>query len=202
MTDQKTFKQVKAQATKEKMLEVARDIILHEGIERLSMNRVAELSGMSKGAVMYHFKTKRELIAALLEDYANHLNSNLESREKEERTHISDPEEAFLAAYINWFRDFDRDNHGWAQIGVSLLAQFFTDPDLVEPVRDWYRKLFSRLGSLQKEEQPKAFLSVMALEGFFFTHKFGLDLMKPEEKEMVYQQILSFFLPGKSSDKP
>ena len=41
----------------------------------------------------------------------------------------------------------------------------------------------------------------MALEGFFFTHKFGLDLMKPEEKEMVYQQILSFFLPGKSSDK-
>ena len=84
---------------------------------------------------------------------------------------------------------------------VSLLAQFFTDPDLVEPVRDWYRKLFSRLGSLQKEEQPKAFLSVMALEGFFFTHKFGLDLMKPEEKEMVYQQILSFFLPGKSSDK-
>ena len=201
MTDQKTFKQVKAQATKEKMLEVARDIILHEGIERLSMNRVAELSGMSKGAVMYHFKTKRELIAALLEDYANHLNSNLESREKEERTHISDPEEAFLAAYINWFRDFDRDNHGWAQIGVSLLAQFFTDPDLVEPVRDWYRKLFSRLGSLQKEEQPKAFLSVMALEGFFFTHKFGLDLMKPEEKEMVYQQILSFFLPVKSSDK-
>ena len=59
MTDQKTFKQVKAQATQEKMLEVARDIILHEGIERLSMNRVAELSGMSKGAVMYHFKTMR-----------------------------------------------------------------------------------------------------------------------------------------------
>ena len=28
-----------------------------------------------------------------------------------------------------------------------------------------------------------------------------INLMKPEEKEMVYQQILSFFLPGKSSDK-
>ena len=29
-------------------------------------------------------------------------------------------------------------------------------------------------------------LVIMALEGFFFTHKFGLDLMDAERKEEVY----------------
>ena len=67
----------KALRTRQTLLTVARTIILNEGIGALTMDKVAEAAGVSKGACMYHFKSKRALQAALLEDYAEHLNTEL-----------------------------------------------------------------------------------------------------------------------------
>lgn len=39
----------KAQRTKAELLEAARELLLEEGIARLSMDRVAERAGVSKG---------------------------------------------------------------------------------------------------------------------------------------------------------
>ena len=71
----------KALRTRQTLLTVARTIILNEGIGALTMDKVAEAAGVSKGACMYHFRSKRALQAALLEDYAEHLNTELERHE-------------------------------------------------------------------------------------------------------------------------
>lgn len=176
----------KALKTRSELLEAARAIIVELGIERLSMDRVAEQSGMSKGAVMYHFKTKRALLAALVEEYAEHLEEKLREGEA---LFSGTPEETFFPGYIEWFRAFDRDDANWAQIGTSLCSQNFHDPALLEPVRRWYEKTIDRLRSMPKARQPMAFLCVMALEGLFYSHKFGLDPLRPDEKRIVFETI-------------
>lgn len=184
----------KAVKTRAHLLSMAKKIILEEGISRLSMDRLAEQAEMSKGAVMYHFKTKRALLAALLEDYADHLDAQLKLCESR---WSGAPEETIMPGYIDWFRAFDRDNQGWALIGTSLLAETQRDPELGVPVQDWYRRLFDRLRAMPEALRPKAFLSIMALEGLFFTHKFALDQISPAEKHEVCETILSFFAAGK-----
>ena len=72
---------LKAQKTKADLLKAARAVLLSGGIARLSMDRVAEQAGVSKGAIMYHFPTKRALQAALIEDYAEHLDRELRRHE-------------------------------------------------------------------------------------------------------------------------
>ncbi|GEM_PF-4623486 len=52
-------------ATRAKILRAAADIILHSGTDYLSIDRVIEKAEISKGAFMYHFPTRRALIAAL-----------------------------------------------------------------------------------------------------------------------------------------
>ena len=176
----------KAIKTRSELLEAARAVIVELGIERLSMDRVAERAGMSKGAVMYHFKTKRALLAALVEDYAEHLEAKLREGEA---LFSGTPEETFFPGYIEWFRAFDLDDANWAQIGTSLCSQNFHDPTLLEPVRRWYEKTIDRLRSMPKDRQPMAFLCVMALEGLFYSHKFGLDPLRPDEKRIVFETI-------------
>ena len=58
----------KAQKTRQSILAASRAVILEEGIAALTMDRVAQQAGLSKGACMYHFKNKRALQAALIEE--------------------------------------------------------------------------------------------------------------------------------------
>lgn len=176
----------KGLCTKKHMLECAEKIILEEGIEALSMDNVGKKSGMSKGAVMHHFKTKRDLMAALIEAYAEHLDEHLKAAEA---MFEGAPDETLIPGYIRWFQEFDADNKGWANIGLSLLVQKVHDPELLKPVKDWYAKVHAHIAALPPERRARTFLALMALEGFFYTHKFGLDLMSAEEKVPVYELL-------------
>ncbi len=51
------------------IIEVALDILAEEGDQGLSMRKVATLANMSLSNVQYYFKTKEELLKALLQHY-------------------------------------------------------------------------------------------------------------------------------------
>lgn len=174
----------KALQTNTALIEAARAIILEEGLERLSMDRVAKRAGVSKGAIMYHFPTKRHLQAALLQNYAEHLDQEFR---RHEALFEGTPEETLVPGFIAWFQSFDADNKGWASVGIQLLSQQAHDPELLRPVRAWYETLYGRILKLPKRRRTRMLLVVMALEGLFFTHKFGLDLMGEVYKAEIYE---------------
>lgn len=157
-----------------------------EGIDRLSMDRVAQQAGLSKGAVMYHFPSKRSLQAALLEDYAEHMDEELHRHEALfEGTSI----EKLMAGYIEWFRSFARDNHGWSAVGVQLLGQQALDPELIKPVSDWYNRLYAKFDKLPPKQRAKFLTALMALEGLFFVHKFGVGELGSERTREILKTI-------------
>ncbi len=175
----------KAIKTNAAILKAAREIVRTEGIDRLSMDRVAQKAGLSKGAVMYHFTTKRALQAALLEEYAEHMDSELH---RHEAMFEGAPLEKLMAGYIEWFRSFARDNHGWSAVGVQLLGQQARDPELIKPVSDWYDRIYARLDKLPARQRTRFLTALMALEGLFFVHKFGVGHLGAERT----QDILKF----------
>ncbi len=176
----------KALRTNSNILQAARDVLRTEGIERLSMDRVAAKAGVSKGAVMYHFPTKRALQAVLIQDYADHLDSGLK---KHEAMFEGSSEEVLIPAYIEWFKSFSADNNGWASVGVQILGQQAMDPELLKPISDWYQKLYTRIEQLPEKQRTPMLLAVMTMEGFFFVRKFGLDTMNEELKESVLKAL-------------
>lgn len=177
----------KAQKTRKILLDAAKSVIQMDGLDRLTMDRVARISGMSKGAVMYHFKTKRSLLAALLEDYARHLASGLAQHEALYQGLVRN---TFLPGFIRWFRSFQKDNHGWAKIGISLLSLHHQDPELLAPVRAWYATIYDRVHAMPVRVRARGLLCLMALEGFFYTHKFGLDTMPLRDREAVLARLM------------
>ena len=162
----------KAIRTRASIIAAARNIILKEGIGALTMDRAAQEAGMSKGACMYHFKTKRALHAALIEDNAAHLESQMK---RHEGLFEGRPDETLVPGFVEWFKTFDADTRDWADVGVALLSNFFHDEELMKPVHDWYQRLWGRILALPEEERVPRFVAIMALEGFFYTKKFGVN---------------------------
>ena len=72
----------KALRTRQSIIEAANALVASEGISALTMDNVAKKAGLSKGACTYHFKSKRELQTALLENYVHHLDEQLNKHEE------------------------------------------------------------------------------------------------------------------------
>ena len=56
--------------TREKIMDTAQQMVLKVGLSGTSIDKVIDQAGVTKGTFFYHFKTKHELAAALIERYA------------------------------------------------------------------------------------------------------------------------------------
>jgi len=76
--------------TKRKLLEVAFNLFLKDGYENVSLQAIHEEVGVSKGALLHHFKSKEELAEACMvfqnelaaEEYKDFFSHNMAGREK------------------------------------------------------------------------------------------------------------------------
>ena len=184
----------KAQRTRELILDAARELVRREGIAYLSLDKVAAASSLSKGAVTYHFKTRRDLDEALIADYAAFLDSSLKrfiARQIE--LGATDETAALIPAYAEWFRDFVANGHDRAILGVELLSQQAHDPEIVQPVRNWYASLVGRVNALPMRDRAKMLVAIMAFEGLFFTRKFGLDTIGEDQRREILDYLVNQF---------
>ena len=58
-------------ATRNRIMDVAQAMVLDVGLAGTSVEKVIEGAGVTKGTFFYHFKTKHDLAAALIERYAD-----------------------------------------------------------------------------------------------------------------------------------
>lgn len=56
----------KSQAMREKILNTATQLFIQKGSEKTSMQDIAQTAGISKGAIYHHFKSKDEIILAVI----------------------------------------------------------------------------------------------------------------------------------------
>ncbi|MCG8018408.1 MAG: TetR/AcrR family transcriptional regulator [Candidatus Thiodiazotropha sp. 'RUGA'] len=57
--------------TRNKIMDIAQQMVLNVGLTGTSVDKVIDEAGVTKGTFFYHFKTKHDLAAALIERYAD-----------------------------------------------------------------------------------------------------------------------------------
>ncbi len=53
---------------KEELIKSAKECLVHNGIDKFTLRAVAELAGVTQGTIYYHFKTKEQLLLAIVQD--------------------------------------------------------------------------------------------------------------------------------------
>jgi AcrR family transcriptional regulator len=68
---------------RQRLVDSARELIHHQGIERTTLAEVAELADVPPGNVYYYFKTKDELIEAAIDAHRGEIQALLSSLERQ-----------------------------------------------------------------------------------------------------------------------
>ncbi|KAB1317313.1 TetR/AcrR family transcriptional regulator, partial [Bacteroides ovatus] len=134
--------------------------------------------------LLYHFPGKKELIIALMDSYVSHLSAELESATEPFKGHP----QALVLGFIHWYKKFNgiaATNRTW---GAAVFAVQSFDPQLMEPLHNWYRQLFEKIRNSGPASLDTA-TAIMAIEGLFMLSLYNLDQLTTEEKSRIIQHI-------------
>lgn len=113
--------------TRDKLIEVARQLFAHNGIENTTMNNIAEASDKGRRTIYTYFKNKREIYNAVIASETEQMITKLQ-----ELATLPIPPESKLMNFI--FVRFDAVKELVLRNG-SLRAEFFRDVRKVERAR-------------------------------------------------------------------
>ncbi len=170
-------------SAREKILEAAYAIVRDKGVARLTLDEAAKVAGVSKGGVLYHFKSKEDLIAAMVESQVGQCD------QVHQQYYAQEPEGPY-----RWCRTlvrsmFDPNGPAYDPVGGALLAAVTFNPDLVTPIRGVYDEWVGRLKSDSPDFMRAALVS-LAMDGLYFQRMMGLQCLDESQLQALQQAAL------------
>ncbi|HOI46151.1 MAG TPA: TetR/AcrR family transcriptional regulator [Bacilli bacterium] len=111
---------IKKDRTIRKILDAATIEFGQKGYELASTNRIAELSGVSKGSIFSYFKTKAELFFSVYKDKMNHLLTELDENKQQDTIDVFEKMLAITVWKMEYFNKRPLDS--------KILLEAVTNP--------------------------------------------------------------------------
>lgn len=165
----------RAEKTRGKLLAAARQVAFEQGAVGLTIEAVAKVAQVSKGAVLYHFASKDQLLTALLEALLDGFDQLVLA--EAEQTGVS-----WLQAYLR--ASFPGQRAGYLQETNTIFGIVSLRPEL----RDVVHTAFSRWHQRARDDASDpltAHLIRAAIDGLWYNEMFGVSLEPAELEELL-----------------
>jgi AcrR family transcriptional regulator len=168
------------QTTRQQILHAAFALIRREGVARLTIEAVAQEAGLSKGGVLYHFRSKEALIQAMVASLVERFDSDIETARRQEPANERDVPGSWLRAYIRASEGPAEDDEDT----VALLAAVSSDPRLLAPLQEQYAR-WQAQAEADGVDPALATVIRLALDGLWMADLFGLAPPEGALREQV-----------------
>jgi AcrR family transcriptional regulator len=170
--------------TRKRLLDAAAVVVRREGAGALTLDAVAAEAGVSKGGLLYHFKTKRDLLDAMLEGWVEEFAAEIAA---------ADEGKGFAHGYVK-----ASDMSAWATAErateFGLLAAMVDEPAMLEGVRARYAGWQEQLAA-QAADPVDATVARLAADGLWLNDLLGLAPPAGELRERVMARMLELANP-------
>lgn len=161
------------------VLDAAAAIVRERGAANLTFEELAEVSGVTRGGITYHFPTKRDLLVALL-------NRDVAQWAEREAAQVG---AACCAqtALLEEIRIHTNGDNEHRRFVAGMLSAVAHDPDLLEPVRNFHRQRQQDINWTPAELRRQ--ILRLAAEGLFWSDIFQCGGMPPSARTALIQEL-------------
>lgn len=173
----------RSERSRKAALEAALTIIARDGAGRLTLDAIARESGISKGGVMHHFKTKEAVLKALLQLHAEQFEAfSRRFMATEGATHP----EPLLAVEIATSRELISTPHS---VAFAILGAVVQEPSLLDFSREIDVKKLKAIKAEAADPQL-ATLRWAAGRGLALTRMLGICPIPDKECQQLFERLL------------
>ncbi len=147
-------------STREQIIDAALSVVRTQGVAALTLDEAARIAGISKGGVLYHFKSKDALIQGMVARLAG----QCESLQQRHYDQLAPGPNRWARALVETC--FDPSGPSTDPAGCALLAAVATNPGLMEPLEGTIDTAFRRL-TADSEDPSMALLVALAMDGLW-----------------------------------
>jgi len=185
----------RATATRERILRAAEDVVLHDGVAHLTLEKAADRAGVSKGGVLYHFKTRNDLVTAMVDQMTGRFDAGMERCREELGASLGRGTAAVSAvrAYVEeCLSEIGPDDEREERIGAALIAAASAQAELLRPLQrsfaGWQAEI-ERDATERGQDQVEATVARLAADGLWLCELFGIDALTPAMREQVAARL-------------
>ncbi|MGV6875092.1 TetR/AcrR family transcriptional regulator [Pseudochelatococcus sp. B33] len=169
--------------TREQVLDAAQAVVLRDGAGQMTLGAVAREAGISKARVLYDYKSKQELIKALIERSIGTHRRKIE--ELAERLDGTSSPGRCIRARIEAVRNLTDEERA---VTTSLCAAMTNDPDLRKPLLELFDLIIDNLRTTSRKPRG-ALLAFLATEGLAQLEWLGYQSWRESEREALLADI-------------
>ncbi|WP_374378515.1 TetR/AcrR family transcriptional regulator [Dongia sp.] len=170
-------------STRDQILDAALSVVRSQGMAALTLEEAAKAAGMSKGGVLYHFKSKEALIQGMV----THLANACESLQQAHYDQLPAGPNRWARALVE--TSFDPAAPTTDPAGCALLAAVATNPGLLGPVEGTIDTAFRRLTE-DSRDPSMALLVALAMDGLWLHRLIGSPVMDDTRRLAIREKAL------------
>ena len=161
--------------TRDRLLDAAQVVVHRDGAQALTLDAVAAEAEVSKGGLLYHFKSKRDLVEGMVDRWLSEFAAEMQQ---------ADP--AFARGYIKASAPAGNE--------LGMLAALIADPSLLVAVRKQYGIWQDRV-QRETRDPVDATVARLAADGLWLAELLGMGAPSGELRERVLGRLLDLAEP-------
>jgi AcrR family transcriptional regulator len=170
--------------TRGRLLDAAVAVVRRDGAQSLTLEKVAQEAGVSKGGLLYHFGSKRQLLDGMVERWLADWQRQIDAEAGDA---------GFLTGYVH-ATHLGSAGPQEREAEFALLAALIAEPAVLEVVReryrDWQAEVVGATG-----DPVEATVARLATDGLWFADLLGFAPPQGELRERVLARLLELAQP-------
>lgn len=177
-----------ARDTRSQLIDAAEAVVAEEGVRNLTLDAVAARSGISKGGLLYHFRSKEDLAAAMIERSIAWFDDALSEAGADD----PDPRGRFTRAYVRASLGMTPlTGAGFDNLCAAITTALLSFPERLGPVREQGVRTQS---DIEKDEFDPVLATIirLAVDGLWLSENFNLMRFDKDMKAKVAARLLQW----------
>jgi len=172
----------KANIKRRLILNIAKEVILEDGFNNLTLDAVANKADISKGGLLYHFPNKESLIKGLAQFIFDEFTSDFFSYAEKDTNKKGRWSRALIYATKS-----DLKNN--AELNVGVIAASYLDPEVSESISNGYNDILKKLDE-DGIDSVTATIIRLALDGLYYSQAFDVASLEEDRINDVINRLL------------
>jgi AcrR family transcriptional regulator len=183
--------------TRSQILDSAEAVVMRDGVRNMTLDAVAAQAGVSKGGLLYHFRSKEDLAAAMIERSIAWFDDALADAEKGDGV----AEGRFTRSYVRASLGMTPlTGEGFDSLCSSITTALLSFPERLAPVQ----QQGSRTQAAIEDDGIDPVLATiirLAVDGLWLSENFNLMRFDPAMKAKVAARLLQWATQGEDDVK-